>query len=142
VTLPIIILALAGGLVILIVLLIVGLKIRKRRNSRPQNFRKKWNELQKFCANRETWPLAVISADKLLDEALKKRRLKGKSMGERLVSAQRRLNNNDGVWYAHNLAKKLKDSTANVKLREGDVKKALIGVRQAMRDLGVLVDGK
>jgi hypothetical protein len=137
-----IILAAVGGLVLIIVIVIVALKVRRRRNTRPQNFRTKWNELQKFCASRETWPLAVISADKLLDEALKRKRLRGKSMGERLVSAQRKLSNNDGVWYAHNLAKKLNDSTANVKLREGDVKKALVGVRQAMRDLGVLIDGK
>ena len=31
----------------------------------------KWQNLQKNCATQPTWPLAVIDADKLLDEALK-----------------------------------------------------------------------
>lgn len=109
-----------------------------RRRIKPQKFKQKWLELQRLCASRENWPMAVITADKLLDEALKKKRLKGKSMGERLVAAQHQLTNNDGVWYSHNLAKKLLDKTVKVKLRESDVKKSLVGVRQALRDLGAL----
>jgi hypothetical protein len=117
----------------------VGLAMRfvlKRRVNKPK-YRARWQELQKFLASRETWPLAVISADKLLDEALKRRRFKGKSMGERLVSAQRSFSDNDGVWFAHNLSKKLADEST-VRLRQVDVKKSLVGIRQALRDLGVL----
>ena len=58
-------------------------------------------------------------------------------MGERLVDAQRVLTNNDAIWFAHNLAKKaVNDST--MKLKESDVKKSLVGFRQALRDLGAL----
>lgn len=110
--------------------------VLKRRVNKPK-YKARWQELQKFLANRETWPLAVITADKLLDEALKKRRFKGKSMGERLVSAQRSFSDNDGVWFAHNLSKKLADENS-VRLRQVDVKKSLVGIRQALRDLGVL----
>lgn len=124
--------------VILVIVLIARLKIKK---DRPLKFKKKWIELQKFCASRETWPLAVINADKLLDEALKKRRFKGKSMGERMVSAQKQFSDNDRAWFAHNLAKKLIADTGT-KPREADVKKALIGVRQALRDLGALIGDK
>ncbi len=132
---------LAVGLILeagLVFVLITRLKIKK---DRPLKFRKKWIELQKFCASQETWPLAVINADKLLDEALRRRRLKGKSMGERMVSAQKQFSDNDRVWFAHNLAKKLTADTST-KLREADVKKALIGVRQALRDLGALTGDK
>lgn len=73
----------------------------------------------------------------MLDKALIKRRYKGKSMGERLVSAQRSLSNNDSVWFAHNLVKKIL-SDENLRLREADVKDALVGFRQALRDLGAL----
>ena len=99
--------------------------------------KEKWSDLQKFCASRETWPLAIITADKLLDEALKNKKFKGKSMGERLVSGQRIFSDNDGLWFSHNLAKKLMDETA-VRLRQADVKRSLLGVRQALRDIGVL----
>lgn len=121
------------GLIIFASLLII---IFRNRIS-PKRFKQKWLELQKHCASQETWPLAVITADKLLDEALKKKRMKGKSMGERLVAAQRLIDDNDGVWFAHNLAKKLLGEVS-IKLREADVKKSLIGVRQALKDLGAL----
>jgi len=122
------------------VIVLAGLRwtLRRRRNKiHPAYFKRKWLELQRYCANRETWSLAVTSADKLLEEALMKRGMKGKSLGERLASAQHSLTNNDSVWYAHNLAKKLAENPT-LQLREADVKKALIGVRQALRDLEVL----
>ena len=100
-------------------------------------FTKEWRYLQAMCAHKETWPMAVISADKLLDAALKKRRFSGKSMGERLVSAQRKLSNNDNVWYAHKLRNKIVHEQ-DVMLKEKDVREALVAVRQALKDLGAL----
>lgn len=113
------------------------LKLFPRRKLKPAKFKSQWTELQKFCKSKDTWPLAIINADKLLDEALKKKHLKGRSMGERLVEAQKLLTDNDAVWYAHNLSKKLLDDSYG-KLKESEVKKSLVGVRQALRDLGAL----
>lgn len=130
---------LVGGIVAIIVLLglVFGAGFAKRRPKMldSQYFQLKWKEAQAYCKDTATWPLAVINADKLLDEALKRRRFKGKTMGERMVSAQRELSDNDGVWYAHKLRNRLVHE-ADVKLREPDVKKALIGIRQALKDLG------
>ncbi len=122
-----------------IIISVVTFLLISRRSSRKisSNFAEKWLEIQRLCASRETWCLAVINADKLLEQALKKKHLKGKTMGERLVSAQRLFTNNDGVWYAHNLAKKLLDES-KTSLREAEAKKSLVGVRQALRDLGLL----
>ena len=100
-------------------------------------FSKKWQESQVLCANKETWPLAIINADKLLDEALKKRRYKGKSMGERLAAAQRDLSDNDSVWYGHKLRNRLVHES-DVNLTKSNVRDALMGLRQALRDLGAL----
>src|SRR3972149_3319716 len=122
---------LGAGLLVETALIFIFTVRLQNKKDRPLKFRKKWTELQKFCASRETWPLAVITADKLLDEALKKRRLKGKSMGERMVSAQKQFTDNDAVWFAHNLAKKLAADTG-LKIKEADVKKALVGVRQGL----------
>jgi hypothetical protein len=110
---------------------------RPRKELNRQYFRKKWRELQKLCSNTETWALAVIEADTLLDEALKKRRFKGKTMGERLVSAQRSLTNSDGVWYGHKLRNQLVHQT-NLRLKESDIKEALLGIGQALKDVGAL----
>lgn len=116
------------------------LAFAKRKRKKPLNveaFTAKWKDAQKLCANKETWPLAVISADNVLDEALKKAGYKGKTMGERLVAAQRDLSDNDGVWYGHKLRNKLVHES-DIKLKQADVKDALTGIRQALRDLGAL----
>jgi hypothetical protein len=83
------------------------------------------------------WPMAVIQADNLLDEALKKRRYKGKTMGERMVSAQKTFTNNNQMWFGHKLRNRIVHES-DIKLAEKDVKTALIGLRQALRDLGAL----
>lgn len=112
--------------------------VRKRPQVLKQNyFQQQWVELQKMCRQKETWPSAVLDADKLLDEALKKRKLGGKNMGERLVKAQRIFTDNDSVWFGHKLRNRI-ESDPETKLKEGDVKEALIGIRQALKDLGAL----
>ena len=109
----------------------------KKRIRKINSFVTKWHDLQMYCRDKSTWEKALKEADKLLDKALKKRRFKGKSMGERLMNAQRYINDNDDTWAAHNLVKKL-SADAPIKLRETDVKEALVGFRQALRDLGAL----
>ncbi len=110
---------------------------RPRKDLNREYFKGKWKELQKGLAKPETWPMAIIQADNLLDEALKKRRFKGKTMGERLVSAQKSLSDNDTAWFAHKLRNKLVHEV-DVKLTQKEVQKALMGLRQALRDLGAL----
>lgn len=132
---------LAAILVPIILVLIVGavmiLRRRRPRKVKTDMFTQKWKDIQKMCSNKENWGEAVVDADLLLDKALRKLRYKGKSMGERIVAAQKELTNNDGVWFGHKLAKKIVAGEAN-NLKEGDVKEALIGLGQALRDLGVL----
>ncbi len=133
-------LLLAGVAVGLILLMLVTTALLKRKTRPKLNheyFSLRWKELQGLCGDKRTWPLAIIDADKLLDEALKKSRVRGKTMGERLVSAQRDLSNNDSVWYAHKLRNKLVHEQYT-NLREQDVKDALVGFRQALKDLGAL----
>ena len=100
-------------------------------------FEDHWNELLSKVKTSEGTILAVIDADKLLDEALIKRGYKGKTMGERMVSAQRAFSNNDSVWFAHKLRNRLVHEPG-AKLRQHDAKTALSGIKQGLRDLGAL----
>lgn len=125
----------AGFLVILAI--VFALTKRKRRPLNKEYFMQRWQEYQKLCGSKETWPLAIINTDKLLDEALRKSGYRGKTMGERLVAAQRQLSDNDLTWFGHKLRNKLVHET-NIRLKEDDVKDALKGIRQALRDLGAL----
>lgn len=110
---------------------------RRRRKLKPQQFKERWIALQKYCGTRKTWPQAIIAADDLLDEALKRRRYKGKTTGERLVAAQRDLTDNEAVWLGHKMRKQISDIDVR-KLRKQDVLQALHGFRQALRDIGAL----
>jgi hypothetical protein len=104
---------------------------------KPNRYQDKWKQLQAYCRDKKTWSNAIIDADKLLEDVLKRRKYKGKTMGQKLVSAESKFTNTDAVWFAHGLSKKvLTDPDARIK--EDDVKKALVGFRQALRDLGAL----
>ena len=123
-----------------VILLLVGLAAVLSRRGRSLNkvyYEKKWKELQHLLKDTATWPLAIINADKLLDRALKDSRYKGKTMGERLVAAQREIKYNDDVWYGHKLRNKLVHED-DIKLKERDVKDALLGIKAALKDLAAL----
>ncbi|HSW75287.1 MAG TPA: hypothetical protein VLG16_05475 [Candidatus Saccharimonadales bacterium] len=127
----------AGGVVVVLAVVALFVLRRRPRALKQANFQSKWVALQKLCGNKQTWSQAITNADKLLDEALRKRRVGGKNMGERLVQAQRIFTDNDAVWFGHKLRNRI-ESDPEAKLKEADVKDALIGIRQALKDLGAL----
>lgn len=110
---------------------------RPRKKLNPVKYAERWQELQKLCATRSTWPEAIIAADNLLSEALKKRRYKGKTTGEKLVAAQHELSDNEAVWFGHKLRNRIANEDVR-KLKKQDIIEALAGFRQALRDLGAL----
>ncbi len=130
-----IILAVLVGLLVALVASFAYKRIPKRLNQ--DYFQKRWTDLLRHVKSQEGMILAIIDADKLLDEALKRRRFKGKTMGERLVSAQRSLTDNDATWHAHKLRNRLVHEQ-DVKVKSADAKQALAGLRQALKDLGAL----
>jgi hypothetical protein len=104
-------------------------------------FQDQWKQLQKLLRDKAQWPTAIIEADTLLDMALKKKKLRGRSMGERMVKAQRLFTDNDSVWFGHKLRSKI-DAEPDVKLKETEVKQALVGIRQGLKDIGALPNGQ
>ncbi len=131
------VLAVGAGVGIFLLVAIAALLSRRGRKLNTVFYEKKWKELQGLLKDKATWPLAIIDADKLLDRALKDRRYKGKTMGERLVAAQRDIKYNDDVWFGHKLRNKLVHEN-DIKLKERDVKDALLGIKAALKDLGAL----
>ncbi len=125
----------ASSILCLLVVLLVIRRVPKPLNNKV--YVQKWRVIQSHCKDKNKWRDAIIAADKLLDGALKRRKFKGKTPGERLVSAQRSFTNNDGVWFAHNLFKKLM-THEDMQPKEADTKKALSNFRQALRDIKAL----
>jgi len=131
------------AVIVLVVALIAGGVFLRRRPSQinVDQFQEQWRDMQKLLASKETWKQAVVDADKLLDTVLKKKKFAGKTMGERLTKAQRLLSDNEGVWFGHKLRARI-ESDPEAKLKESDVKQALMGIRQALKDLGAFPNGK
>lgn len=112
-------------------------KRRKPKKLDQAHFSERWQQIQGLCKDRKCWADAIIQADDLLCEALRGRKYKGKTTGERLVAAQHDLTSNDTVWMGHKLRNSL-EGEASPKLKKQDVVKGLTGFRQALRDLGAL----
>jgi hypothetical protein len=123
------------GIGVLVFINRFGTHVPRRLNQ--EYFQRHWAELLERVKSPDGMILAVIDADKLLDEALKRRGFKGKTMGERLVSAQRSITDNDSVWYAHKLRNRLVHEPG-VKLKKTEAQNALSGFRQGLKDLGAL----
>ena len=69
------------------------------RRKSQKYFTKNWQDLTIYCKARKTWPVAITEADRLLNIALKQKKYKGKTLGERLVSAQHDLRLNEEIWF-------------------------------------------
>ncbi|HVI60654.1 MAG TPA: hypothetical protein VM535_00685 [Candidatus Saccharimonadales bacterium] len=110
---------------------------RRPRKLKTDKYAERWQELQKHCATRKTWPRAIIEADDLLCDALRQCRYKGKTTGERLVAAQHELSANDKVWFGHKLRNRIGQQDVRT-IKKQDILEALAGFRQALRDLGAL----
>ncbi len=123
--------------VLLIIVFSIGILHRRPKPLNKKYFDAEWHKNQKLLADKNSWGMVIIAADSLLDQALKKRHYKGKTMGERLVSAQRDLTDNDGVWFGHKLRNRIAHETG-VKLKKQEVLRVLVCFRQALKDLGAL----
>lgn len=127
-----------GAVIVALTFAAIVYKKAPKRVKRTK-YTKKWRDIQQLCVNASNWPQAIMLADQLLDSVLKRKNKTGKTMGERMVSAQNDFSDNDAVWQAHKFANHVRHTKdEEVPLRENDVKAALISFRQALRDLGAL----
>jgi hypothetical protein len=127
-----------GSAVAVVILVVLAVVLKKRpRKINADACTKRWQELQKNCSDRKTWHQAVTEADKLLDDVLKRRHYKGKTPGERLVSAQHDFTNNESLWFGHKLKNRIEQEDVK-KISKQDTLEALSGFRQALKDLGAL----
>lgn len=103
-------------------------------------FNRHWQEIQQHATSDQEiqWRVAVIEADKLVDEILRLRGYEGKTMGERLTLITReQLNSIDYLWYAHKIRNRIVHQTGS-NLTQAELKEALEGYQKALRELGVL----
>ncbi len=101
-------------------------------------YKRRWEHVLKTLKDGDSGTkLAVIDADKLVDHALKARRVNGESMGDRLRNAESMLGKNyQKLWDAHKYRNRLVHE--EVKLKKNEVKSSMRAFEKALKDLGAL----
>ena len=102
-------------------------------------YQTKWLEIENSVTRNNTasWQLAIMNADKLLDQALRERRFKGQTMGERMKSAQKVWKNANHVWGAHKVRNQLAHEV-NAEISYNTTLRSLSAFKQGLKDLGAI----
>ena len=105
--------------------------------SSPESIEKNWqNILSKVEAGDESnWKIAVIEADKMLDDVLKRIGYTGADMGERLKQIKSdELSNIDNIWQAHKVRNRIAHEP-EFRLTQSQAKQAVEIFQRALEDL-------
>lgn len=118
-------------------MLIIALTRKAPRGINQNQFRSKWLSIESSVGDDAgSQHLAVLNADKLLDQALKARGYKGETMGDRLKNARTTFKNNDSVWAAHKLRNQI--AHEDITIKPQTINQALRAFKKALKDLGAL----
>ena len=104
-----------------------------------EKYRSKWLAIEQQLTrdNESSYQLAILNADKLLDQALKERGFSGNTMGERMKSAKSVWTKTDNVWTAHKIRNQIAHE-AEVKLSYDGTRRAMAAFKQALKDVGAI----
>lgn len=120
--------------------LLFGLQWVTRQSSRLDTayYSRRWRHVQKTLKDGDSGArLAIIDADKLVDHALKAKRLPGITMADRLRAAEGTLGTSyQKLWDAHKFRNRLVHE--EVTLKKNDVRYAMNSYHKALKTLGAL----
>ncbi|MBX4211382.1 MAG: hypothetical protein KW806_01110 [Candidatus Yanofskybacteria bacterium] len=100
----------------------------------------RWEEIVKHLdsAREAQWRIAIIEADKLIDEVLRRAGYPGGSLGEKLMNIKAGdLQTLDGLWEAHKVRNKIAHDI-NYFLRYSEAKRVIELYAQALKELQAL----
>ena len=104
-----------------------------------QRYQTKWLAIENSLRrdNTASYHMAIINADKLLDQALRERHTKGKTMGERMKAAQSTWSNANYVWGAHKVRNQIAHEP-DFQVSYDITLRALSAFKQGLKDLGAI----
>ncbi|MEK7159375.1 MAG: hypothetical protein AAB575_05500 [Patescibacteria group bacterium] len=113
--------------------------VRNKSEVDRKFYREQWKKILEIMSygKEMNCKLAVIEADKLLDEALKAMCFPGATMAERLKFGSYKFPQLKHVWWAHNVRNQVVHESRYV-LKNGEAKIVLRLFRDALRELNVL----
>lgn len=131
---------LVGVLIIAVLLVVVVMLTKKGAVQLDVNkYRLKWMTIEKQLdkSDLSRCAMAVLSADKLLDQALREKGVKGQTMGERMKTAQDVWTSANAVWGAHKLRNQIAHESDH-HVTYDDARRAMSGFKQALKDVGAI----
>lgn len=134
--------------IMLIVILLIGFAIlavlaltrgHGRRLLNKEKYRTAWLEIENNITkdNNSSYQFAILSADKLLDKALKESGIPGDTMGDRLKQSDRLLQDINGVWAAHKMRNRIAHEVGG-NINKVVAKRMLAIYKNALKDLGAI----
>lgn len=104
-----------------------------------EKYRVRWLEIEQSIVkdNESTYHMAILNADKLVDQALKDRGFSGQTMGERLKSTRGKLSRREDLWAAHKLRNRIAHEE-NVRVNYNQMRRALSAFKHTLKDLGAI----
>lgn len=109
------------------------------RKLNVEKYRMRWLAVEQSLVrgNESSYHLAVLNADKLVDQAMRDSGYGGKTMGDRLKLAKNIFSNRDSIWQAHKLRNRIAHEP-DVKIKFDEARRALAGFKRALKDLGAI----
>lgn len=128
--------------VLIVGILLIAVIMLTKKGPAPldvEKYRMRWLSIEKQLVRDQpaSYHLVILNADKLLDHALKGRRVKGDTMGERMRTAKNSWSNANAVWTAHKLRNQVAHE-ADVHVSYDDARRALASFKQALKDIGAI----
>jgi hypothetical protein len=134
-------LAFFAGILVVGILLIVVISITKKGPSQldVDKYRSRWLNIEQQLKREDphSYQIAVLNADKLLDQALRERAIKGETMGERMKTLRETWSNANAVWGAHKLRNQIAHEP-DIQVSYEDARRALAGFKQGLKDVGAI----
>ena len=119
---------------------LVTQKIEEGRTETPETFLELWQGVLKHLEslNESEWRVAVIEADKIIDEVLTRKGFEGESVAEKMSSIEKeQMRSIDRLWEAHKARNRIVHKP-DYKMEQSEVRRLISYYEEALVELGVL----
>ena len=128
--------------VLVVALMFFGILFLTKKSTKPlkrEKYQSRWLAIESSLKrdNEASHAMAILNADKLLDNALRERGFKGSTMGERMKAANNEWSKRDHVWGAHKVRNKIAHEP-DVKVSYDIAARTLVAFKRALKDLGAI----
>lgn len=114
--------------------------IEKGITETPENFLERWQGVLKHLEslNESEWRVAIIEADKLIDDILTRKGFEGESVAEKLSSIEKgQMKSIDRLWEAHKARNRIVHK-ADYKIEQSEARRMISYYEEALVELEVL----